>query len=472
MGSHSVSRLGLQLFFADLLLTPLGLYLASRLRALLPYGQPLTPETAVPPLALYPLAVACWSASLVIAGAYDPQKVLRWYADLGRVSSGAVLATMVLAGVLYFTFRELSRLEAIYFLVINWSLLLGVRAMIRISFRATGHARPGWGVRVLIVGAGELGTRIAEILRARGRWGYQLVGFLDDDPAKVGSTMVGASVMGSVAEARQVVLKRKVDEVWVALPVRAYDRLSQLIAALEALPVRVKVVPDYFSLALVRAKADILGGMPLIGLREPVIEGIPRLVKRVFDVVVTLIVALPAAALVLLFAALIRLESSGLVLIRQKRVGENGRIFEMFKLRTMVVGAEAMQPPASEADDESEIAHKRRDDPRVTRVGRFLRRFSLDELPQLLNVLRGDLSLVGPRPELPWLVDRYQPWQRKRFAVPQGITGWWQINGRSEKPMHLNTEDDLYYVYNYSLWLDIQILLRTPFAVLQGKGAF
>jgi lipopolysaccharide/colanic/teichoic acid biosynthesis glycosyltransferase len=105
-------------------------------------------------------------------------------------------------------------------------------------------------------------------------------------------------------------------------------------------------------------------------------------------------------------------------------------------------------------------------------VGQLLRRYSLDELPQLFNVMRGDMSLVGPRPEMPWLVDRYKPWQRKRFAVPQGITGWWQINGRSEKPMHLNTDEDLYYIYNYSLWLDIVILLKTPIAVLRGRGAF
>jgi len=115
---------------------------------------------------------------------------------------------------------------------------------------------------------------------------------------------------------------------------------------------------------------------------------------------------------------------------------------------------------------------KRPDDPRVTPVGRFLRRYSLDELPQLVNVLVGDMSLVGPRPELPSLVERYQPWQMKRFAVPQGLTGWWQISGRSSKAKHLHVEDDLYYIRNYSILLDVQILLRTPFAVLRGEGAF
>jgi lipopolysaccharide/colanic/teichoic acid biosynthesis glycosyltransferase len=174
----------------------------------------------------------------------------------------------------------------------------------------------------------------------------------------------------------------------------------------------------------------------------------------------------------LVIAIAIRLETKGPALFRQRRVGENGRLFDMLKFRTMVADAEARQGEVLTKIDTGELVHKRRDDPRVTRVGRLLRRYSLDEFPQLINVLRGDMSLVGPRPELPWLVEKYNPWQRKRFAVPQGITGWWQISGRSDKPMHLNTDDDLYYVYNYSLWLDLWILLRTPLAILKGRGAF
>jgi lipopolysaccharide/colanic/teichoic acid biosynthesis glycosyltransferase len=159
------------------------------------------------------------------------------------------------------------------------------------------------------------------------------------------------------------------------------------------------------------------------------------------------------------------------VLFRQQRVGENGRLFEILKLRTMVVNAEAPQA-SSRADEIENPVHKHRSDPRITSVGRVLRRMSIDEIPQLVNVLRGEMSLVGPRPELPGLVDQYEPWQRQRLAVPPGMTGWWQVTGRSEKAMHLHTEDDMYYVRNYSIWLDLQILMRTLWVVVLGRGAF
>jgi lipopolysaccharide/colanic/teichoic acid biosynthesis glycosyltransferase len=171
-------------------------------------------------------------------------------------------------------------------------------------------------------------------------------------------------------------------------------------------------------------------------------------------------------------AIAIKLESQGPVFYVAPRAGENGRPFKMIKFRSMVVDAEKLGPAVTQTDEQGQLLYKTQDDPRVTRVGRFIRRTSIDELPQMFNVLKGDMSLVGPRPELPWLVEEYQPWQRKRFAVPQGITGWWQINGRSDQPMHLNTEEDLYYVQNYSLWLDLRILWRTIAAVVRGKGAY
>jgi len=180
----------------------------------------------------------------------------------------------------------------------------------------------------------------------------------------------------------------------------------------------------------------------------------------------------PALPLMAFTALMIFLEDGLPVLFRQQRVGENGRLFEMLKFRTMIKNAEQLQGQVEKRDVDGNLIHKSKDDPRVTRTGRLLRRLSLDELPQLFNVLAGTMSLVGPRPEMPYLVEKYQPWQRKRFAIPPGLTGWWQVSGRSDKPMHLHTEDDLYYIQNYSIWLDIQILVRTAWTVFFGKGAF
>ncbi|MGQ9668503.1 MAG: sugar transferase, partial [Anaerolineae bacterium] len=151
---------------------------------------------------------------------------------------------------------------------------------------------------------------------------------------------------------------------------------------------------------------------------------------------------------------------------------ENGRPFLMYKFRTMVDGAEHQLSEVIQYTEDGKPIHKLPDDPRITRLGRFLRRSSLDELPQFFNVLKGEMSLVGPRPELPFIVEQYEPWQRRRLAVPPGITGWWQISGRADRPMHLHTEDDLYYIKNYSLWLDLHILIKTIGAVIRGRGAY
>jgi exopolysaccharide biosynthesis polyprenyl glycosylphosphotransferase len=236
--------------------------------------------------------------------------------------------------------------------------------------------------------------------------------------------------------------------------------------------VRVHVVPDYFDLAFHAATIETLGGIPMIGLRDPAIDGIQRFGKRLMDLAVAGTGVMVLWPVMLAVAIAIKLEDGGSIFYRGPRIGENGRLFYMLKFRSMVVNADKLQHIVNRQDERGKLTFKRPTDPRVTRVGRWIRRTSLDELPQLFNVLKGDMSLVGPRPELPWLVDAYEPWQRKRFAVPQGMTGWWQVNGRSEKPMHQNTDQDLYYIQHYSIWLDILILWRTVGVVLRGKGAY
>jgi exopolysaccharide biosynthesis polyprenyl glycosylphosphotransferase len=190
--------------------------------------------------------------------------------------------------------------------------------------------------------------------------------------------------------------------------------------------------------------------------------------KRTFDLLFGLIALILTLPLMAISALMVYLEDGSPVIFRQKRVGRNGLTFEIYKFRTMVKNAEQLQ----RHDSRGNPIYKTRDDPRITRTGRFLRRFSLDELPQLFNVLVGTMSLVGPRPELPDLVEKYESWQYKRFAVLPGMTGWWQIHGRSDRPMHLHTADDLYYIQNYSIWLDLRIILETLWVVVTGKGAY
>jgi exopolysaccharide biosynthesis polyprenyl glycosylphosphotransferase len=235
-----------------------------------------------------------------------------------------------------------------------------------------------------------------------------------------------------------------------------------MTAQLEESRANVRILPDVFEMAAMKARVEDFYGLPLISIREPSITPVQARVKRGFDLVLSAILLMVLSPLMLLVALWVRLDSPGPVLIHQRRVGAGGMPFFMHKFRTMY-----WRPEGPEA-----AVPKQPDDPRVTRAGRFLRRTSLDELPQLWNVLRGEMSLVGPRPELPAIVDLYEPWQRKRFLVPPGMTGWWQVNGRAERSMHLNTEIDLYYVQNYSILLDLQILLRTLGAVIRGRGAY
>ena len=218
--------------------------------------------------------------------------------------------------------------------------------------------------------------------------------------------------------------------------------------------------------------AEDVWGLPLISVRAPVITGFDRFVKRVFDLVLAGLALVLMAPVLAVLALAVYLDGGRPIVFAQRRVGETGRMFTMYKLRTMVPDAESRQEAALQDGAAVSAVYKPLNDPRVTRVGRFLRRTSLDELPQLWNVLRGEMSLVGPRPELPWVVERYESWQRQRLAVLPGITGWWQVSGRGELPLHENVEYDLYYIQNYSPLLDLTILLRTLWVVARGRGAY
>ena len=399
---------------------------------------------------------------------YDGRKKLKLSDELASVLLSSIIAGVSQAGILYLSYREISRLFFVSYVVIASFFLLLWRVVARQVLRLIAPSNPKKR-KALIIGAGEVGVNLRNQIQENIDIDISFAGFLDDDVEK---QELNQQILGKLDDVRKVIDEHNISDVVIALPRRAYEKVNELVAELHDMPVRVWVVPDYFNLSLFKAKVEELAGIPLLDLRAPALTEYQRLLKRLFDLIFGSIFLLLSLPIMVIVAIAIKLESPGPILFKQTRVGENGRLFTLYKFRSMVMGADKNNENFIAYDEEGNPIHKVPNDPRVTRVGRFIRRASLDELPQLFNVLRGDMSLVGPRPELPYLVERYESWQRTRFAVPQGITGWWQVNGRSDKPMNLHTEDDIYYVQNYSIFLDLLILLKTAIVVVRGKGAY
>ena len=419
------------------------------------------------PAVLYALFPFIWVLIYSVLSIYDGRKYLRAVDEFSALSLAVGIASVSSAGILYFSYRDVSRALFLVFIFLAFAFCTAWRILARVYFRSQ-KAAPDRDYRVLIVGTGPLGRKVEKQLQEASLANFSLVGFVDDR-AEAGDA---AFAIGRSDSIRELIAAREVSDVIVALPHSEYHQLGELVQKMDELPVRVWVALGFFDLTLYHMKIEDFAGIPMLDLRASAIDDYQRLVKRGFDLALGLAALLLALPLMALAALTIFLEDGFPVIFRQQRVGENGRLFEMLKFRTMVRNADQFQGQVAKRDENGNEILKSKDDPRVTRVGRFLRRYSLDELPQFINVVRGDMSLVGPRPELPQLVEKYQPWQRKRFAVPPGLTGWWQVSGRSDRPMHLHTEDDLYYIQNYSVWLDIQILLRTVWVVLIGRGAY
>ena len=409
-----------------------------------------------------------WLTILLLFSLYDGKKNLRVTDELVSLILGSFIAGITMAGELYFFPGAISRGVFLLFWTFSFLLILSWHMGIRLLFRVKSNSDSSSRC-VLIIGAGLVGRKLFRHIKNNDYLGVRVVGFLDDDLEKIQQDQY---VIGKVGQARKLVKNNGIDDVVVALPNRAQSQINRLVTDLIDLPVKVWVIPDYFHLSLFKAEVTQFYDMPMVSLRAPALNDYQRMIKRLLDIVITVSsipITLPIMGVI---ALAIWVDDPGPVFFKQTRVGENGEPFEMYKFRTMVENAEKLRREVEEFDEDGNLIHKKEKDPRVTRVGELLRKSSLDELPQLFNVLKGEMSLVGPRPEMTYMVDRYKRWQRTRFAVPQGITGWWQVNGRSDKPMHLNTEDDIYYVKNYSLWLDIKILVKTIFVVLRGKGAY
>jgi exopolysaccharide biosynthesis polyprenyl glycosylphosphotransferase len=453
----------------DGLSTALGLWLAAVLRPLLNTFSfiRVINDSQIVPASLYVLFPVLWVIIFSSLSIYDGRKFLRAADELAALFLSTFIASISTAGILYLSYRQVSRALFVVFVTVTFLSCFFWRVMARIYFR-TRRESSSTARHLLIVGTGPLGQDVGKQIQRALVENLTLVGFVDDGNAGGNKT----NALGTLADLTRLIEKHQVTDVVIALPYSVYHHVGEIVACLDELPVGVWIALGFFDLALYRTDIDDFAGIPMLDLRASAIDDYQRMIKRAFDLFFGLLALIPALPLMALCALIILLEDGSPILFHQKRVGENSRLFDMLKFRTMVKNAEELQGQVEKRDADGNLIHKTKDDPRVTRAGRLLRRFSLDELPQFFNVLAGTMSLVGPRPEMPYLVDEYQPWQRKRFAVPPGLTGWWQVNGRSDKPMHLHTEDDLYYIQNYSIWLDLQIMVRTIWVVLIGRGSY
>jgi len=278
--------------------------------------------------------------------------------------------------------------------------------------------------------------------------------------------------LGIVRELPRLVGELSLDEIVIALPAASHDQMLRIMDLCRRKGVGFKVVPDLYQMRLNRVDVDSINGIPLIAVSESQIRGWNLVLKRVLDVAVSIVVLTLLSPALGLIALIIKLDSPGPVLFRQVRIGRDGKSFALYKFRSMRQDAEKQLDELLCLNEATGPLFKIRDDPRMTRVGRFLRRTSLDEFPQFINVFRGEMSLVGPRPPLPQEVEHYEEWHMRRLEAPPGLTCLWQVSGRSEIPFDEMVMLDIYYIENWSLGLDLGILLRTIPAVLSGGGAF
>jgi Undecaprenyl-phosphate glucose phosphotransferase len=418
-------------------------------------------------LQLLPIVTIVFPLAFAVQGLYRIRPTRSKTEEWLSVAIGSIVATVVFSGVLLWVRPGnpdvlYSRATLLIFLVCNIVFVILGRAIVR-AVVERGHREGKRLDRVLIAGSGELARAVVERVNGHRELGFLVVGYLRNGEE---SKLDALPCLGTIDQAEQVIDEQKIDHVFVALPHASSQAMMALLDRLVRSVVAIHVVPDLLQFMVLRSRVEDLDGLPTINLSETPLEGWSRFLKRGFDLVVATAALIVFSPVMLIVAIAIKLGDRGPVFYRQERMGLDGKPFDIFKFRSMRVGAEK--------DTGAKWAEK--DDPRRTRVGRFIRETSLDELPQLFNVLLGDMSVVGPRPERPQFVEQFRaefPHYMLRHKVRAGITGWAQVHGwRGNTSIRMRIEHDLYYIENWSLMLDLKILFMTLIHGLKHENAY
>ena len=413
---------------------------------------------------IIPLIVIVWPVIFHFHGLYQIRRTRSSIDEFFSVTASVGIAVAILWGILlyYGTYHqrglkgdealEPSRVLFLYFLMLDIAGIMLVRAGIRKVLEEM--RRRGFNIKkVLIVGAGKLGETVVNRIQAHEELGYDVVGFLDDDPEKL--VVSGLPVVGRTSEVAPIVDQLRIDYLFIALPLSAHDTIKTILHTTRNEIVDIKVVPDILEYVAIRAGIEDLDGVPIVNLSDVPLRGFDSFVKRIMDILFGLGGMLISIIFFPIIFVMVKFRSPGPIFFKQERMGLDGKSFQMYKFRTMEVNAELETGPVmSQAND-----------PRITPVGRILRKLYVDEWPQFWNVLKGDMSLVGPRPERPFFVNYFKeqiPQYMLRHKVRSGITGWAQVNGwRGNTSIEKRIEHDLYYIENWSLLLDLKIIWLT-----------
>lgn len=415
----------------------------------------------IQPLEFYVRALPWIMTLLVIVfyfyGLYEQKQRINKISEIFLVTKAASFLLLLIMAASFLEKVDYSRAVVLIFWPISIAILNFGRYLIRLV--KIKLIRRGYGrINILIIGAGKPGRRLARKIENYRDFGYRIIGFLDDHVQPFKSEY---KFLGQTKHLMEVIKEREIDQVFIADPSISHERILEIIHLCEKLPVKFKVISDLFEIVVGSIDMNEIEEIPAIDLSKGGSNFVYLFIKRLMDIVASSLGFIIFSPLWLLIALCIKTSSKGSIIFTQTRIGKDGKPFMMYKFRTMHQGVK-----------EEDYAPKNDDDKRITKFGRWLRRTSLDEIPQLWNVLKGEMSLVGPRPEMPFLVEKYSEWQKRRLDVKPGVTGLWQVLGRKDLPLQENIEYDFYYIKNRSLLLDFVIIFKTIVAVLIRRGAY
>jgi Undecaprenyl-phosphate glucose phosphotransferase len=398
---------------------------------------------------------------------YSSKRGMSFGNEIVNIIEANIMGCLILFGIFFvIKLNYISRIVIIQFTIANTVLIIIERYTSRLALKYL-RAR-GFNLKhMLIIGAGDLGLKFLKKIEKHREYGFSVMGFLDDDESKLGSKIGRTSVIGKIEMLDSLLPPCHIEEVVVALPLSAYQKLSMIIKICEKHGVRVLIIPDYYSYIPAKPKVAEIDGIPVISIRDiPLDTFLNRLIKRLFDMIMAMLLLVISAPVMIIIAFGVKFTSRGPILFKQKRIGLNRKPFFLYKFRSMRVSS----------DEVAATTWTTSDDRRRTRFGEFIRRTSLDELPQFFNVLKGDMSLVGPRPERPFFVEKFKdeiPKYMVKHQIKPGITGWAQVNGwRGDTSIEERIKCDIYYVENWSLMLDFKIVLLTIFKGFINKNAY